>query len=257
MIKIATWNVNSIRARLPHLTKWLGDAQPDVLLLQETKVEDKDFPLTAFETQHYHLVYTGQKSYNGMAIVSRYPFTELETQFTNHTDAARRMMAVTVNGIRIVNVYVPNGEAVGSEKFAYKLEWLHHLQQYLQGQIKKYPYVLVAGDFNVAPEGLDVYDPSEYHDCVLVSEPEREAFRSIIALGFNDSFRQFQKESGQFSWWDYRAAAFRRNRGLRIDHILINAALAACCRSCDIDKEPRGWERPSDHTPVFANFEIP
>ncbi|CAM4445772.1 MAG: Exodeoxyribonuclease III [Legionellaceae bacterium] len=256
MFKIATWNVNSLRARLPHIVEWLTVNQPDILALQETKVEDKDFPYKIFEDLNYQIIYSGQKSYNGMAIISKKKAEEIITENPFFPDVQRRLLAATINNIRIINLYIPNGESVGSAKFEYKLQWLEKMQQFLKQELIKYPYLIVLGDFNIAPEDKDIHDPEIWRGKVLCTEPERFALQAWCNLGLNDSFRLFEKEAGYFSWWDYRAAGFRRNLGLRIDHILINQALIPHCQHCFIDKEPRAWDRPSDHTPVMAVFNL-
>ena len=254
--KIATWNVNSLRVRLPHVIKWLNKQQPDCLALQETKVVDEDFPSEAFQQNGYDVIFTGQKTYNGVAVVARQPLSEvlLETPFIDNSQ--RRVISTTVNGIRVINAYVPNGASLDSDKYPYKLNWLSNITGYLQTQFEAYEKIILLGDFNIAPADEDVHDPSAWEGHVLVSPPEREAFQALLNLGFADSFRLHHQEAGHFSWWDYRAAGFRRNRGLRIDHILVSKPLAAVCHSCTIDVEPRRWERPSDHTPVVADFTL-
>lgn len=256
MFKVATWNVNSLRVRLPHVLDWLIANQPSVLALQETKVEDKDFPLAAFEEVGYRAVFAGQKTYNGVAILSRTEVEDIVTDNPLFPDPQRRILAVTVQNVRIVNLYVPNGESVGSAKYEYKLQWLQKMADYLKQQLQSYPHLMVVGDFNIAPDDRDVHDPEQWRESVLCSEPERLALQNWLELGLTDCFRLFETETGHFSWWDYRAAAFRRNLGLRIDHILISQALVPSCRSCVIDKQPRKLERPSDHTPVMACFEL-
>jgi exodeoxyribonuclease-3 len=256
MLKIATWNVNSLRVRLAQVLQWLDLVKPDVLALQETKVEDKDFPIAAFQSLGFNAVYCGQKSYNGMALISRYPLQEVVTDFPGFIDPQKRFLAATVQNLRVINLYVPNGEAVNSSKYSYKLAWLEHLAHYLKQQLAQYPALLALGDFNIAPTDADVHDPMLWQDKVLASEPERQALQRVMAVGLADTFRLFEQPLQSFSWWDYRAAAFRRNLGLRIDHILANSMLAQACLSCHIDKLPRAWERPSDHTPVVAAFNI-
>ncbi|HEX4045223.1 MAG TPA: exodeoxyribonuclease III [Gammaproteobacteria bacterium] len=255
---IATWNVNSLRARLPHVLTWLQDVKPDVLAVQETKVVNEDFPLQAIQELGYHVISSGQKAYNGVAIISRLPMpTEhIITDIPQHDDPQRRVLAVTINNtLRILNIYVPNGESVGSEKYQYKLRWLQHLDMYLQTELKTYPNIVVLGDFNIAPHERDVHDPAAWQGKVLFSEPERQAFQALLKVGFQDCFRQHAPDEQVYTWWDYRVNAFKRNMGLRIDHILASQTLAAHCVSCRIDKLPRSWERPSDHTPVIAEFE--
>jgi exodeoxyribonuclease III len=254
-MKIAAWNVNSIKVRLPHVEQWLAYACPDVLVLQETKSMDANFPQAGIEALGYHVVFSGQKTYNGVAILSKKPLVgEVITDFPGFEDVQRRILGVMVDDIFVLNVYVPNGSALDSEKYAYKLKWLHHLQQFMQNQIKKTPKMIVLGDFNIAPEDRDVHDPAEWAGGVLVSPAERDVFRQLLEVGFHDSFRLFEPGGVIYSWWDYRLASFRRGRGLRIDHILISNALKSFCRSSVIDQEPRLWERPSDHAPVLAEF---
>jgi len=257
-MRIATWNVNSLRVRLPQVLRWLADRQPDLLALQETKLEDKNFPVADFEAAGYQALYSGQKTYNGVAILSRLPDppADLITALPDFEDHQRRVLAATYGDLRLVNLYVPNGSEPGSDKFAYKLDWLRALRRFLEHELQGWPRLVVVGDFNIAPEDRDVYDPVAWGGGVLASPPEREAFRQLLELGLHDAFRLFHDEAGRFSWWDYRAGAFRRNLGLRIDHILISDALRAVCTACDIDSEPRGWERPSDHAPVYADFDL-
>ena len=249
MYKVASWNVNSVRARLESLFVWLQEFNPDVLVLQETKVENIHFPKENLEALGYHVVCHGQKSYNGVAVLSREAISEVQVEYW---DTACRFLAFTVKNIRMINVYVPNGQSVGSDKYAYKLEWLAQLYTYLVAEKKKYPYVLIMGDFNIAPEDKDVCDPKAWSGSVLVSPAEREALKRIMQLGFLDSFRLFSKAEDKYSWWDYRTFAFKRNMGLRIDLILMTESLKTYCQSADIDKIPRSHEKPSDHAPVFV-----
>jgi exodeoxyribonuclease-3 len=256
-MKIATWNVNSLRVRLPQVLPWLERQAPDVLCMQETKILDEDFPVEDFRARGYHPVYCGQKSYNGMAILSRTPADEVTVGLPSFDDPQKRLLAARCHDVRVINVYVPNGQAVGSDKYAYKLAWLAHLRDYVQAQLAIHPRVILTGDFNIAPEDRDVHDPRVWVGQVMVSEDERRAFRDLTALGLTDAFRRFEQAEASFSWWDYRAGAFRRNLGLRIDHVLCSPALHERCRACYIDKEPRRLERPSDHAPVIAEFEMP
>lgn len=251
-MKIAAWNVNSLKVRLPHVLEWLAANQPDVLCLQETKQEDKDFPAQVLKNAGYEALFAGQKTYNGVAILSKMPGTEIQVGIPGFADPQQRVLAATVDGVRIVCVYVPNGQSVGSEKYEYKLRWLHALTEWLRGELAKYPQLALLGDYNIAPEDCDVHDPKAWEGQVLCSPAERAAYAELIALGMRDAFRLFEQEEKSFSWWDYRMAAFRRNMGLRIDHILLSAALAPQCTACWIDKAPRKLERPSDHTPVVA-----
>ncbi len=254
-MRIATWNVNSLRVRLPHVLDWLQHAQPDVLAIQETKLTDADFPQEEFKSLGYHATFSGQKTYNGVAILSRTAPTNLITGFPDYEDPQRRVLCADIGDLTLLNLYVPNGSEVASDKYAYKLDWLSHLQSFVRDLLPQTKYLAVVGDFNIAPEDRDVHDPMAWAGSVLVSEPERAEFRKLLAAGLKDTFRLYPQEDNSYSWWDYRAAAFRRNHGLRIDHILANEALASCCRSCRIDKAPRKLERPSDHTPVIAEFE--
>lgn len=255
LFKIATWNVNSLRVRLDHVLSWLSTNQPDVLALQETKVEDPHFPEALFKAAGYHVLFNGQKTYNGVALISRIPMQDLVTAFPKFDDPQRRILIVNLGSLRIVNIYVPNGANLDSEKYSYKLQWLKQLKAYLEQELLRHPHLIVLGDFNIAPEDRDVYDAKIWQGKVLVSPLERQALREIMALGFKDSFRLFNNQSGHYTWWDYRAGAFRRNHGLRIDHILSSNALAPHCIACDIDKETRLWEKPSDHVPVIASYQ--
>ncbi|MDP2761839.1 MAG: exodeoxyribonuclease III [Sideroxyarcus sp.] len=251
-MKVATWNVNSLKVRLPHLLSWLADAQPDVVCLQETKQQDADFPHTELQAAGYHAVFSGQKTYNGVAILSREPITDVQHGIPDFADEQKRVIAATITGVRIVCVYVPNGQSVDSDKYQYKLGWLAALTAWLQTQLLHHPKLALLGDYNIAPDDRDVHDPLAWQGNVLVSEPERAAFRTLQTLGLRDAFRLFEQPDKSYSWWDYRMLAFRRNQGLRIDHILISPALQ--CTSCVIDKAPRKLERPSDHTPVVATI---
>lgn len=253
-LKIASWNVNSLRVRLPHLTEWLNGHAPDVIGLQETKTTDEEFPRAELEALGYHVVHAGQKSYNGVALLSRIAGEDVQLGLPDWDDPQRRLIAATYADVRVVNVYIPNGSVVGSEKYIYKLRWLERLTRYLEVQLAQYPRLVLLGDFNIAPEDRDVHDPTAWVGSVMVSEDERAAFRALAALGLVDLFRHVDQEASAFSWWDYRAGAFRRNRGLRIDHILCSPALAAACRACYIDAAPRRLERPSDHAPVVAEI---
>ena len=253
-MKIATWNVNSVRVRLAQVLDWLARHTPDVLCIQETKVIDADFPAAEFGAAGYHAVFTGQKTYNGVATLTRLPAGEVVTEAVGLDAGQRRFLAATIAGVRVVNVYVPNGERVGSAKYAYKLEWLQALGDWLTAELKRHERLALVGDFNIAPEDRDVYEPKLWRNQVLFSEPEREALAKLLALGLVDLFRRFTPDAGHYTWWDYRAGAFRRNQGLRIDHILASPLLAARAKSCVIDREPRGREKPSDHAPVVAEL---
>ncbi len=252
-VKIATWNVNSLRVRLPQVLEWLGTAAPDLLALQEIKLTDDQFPAAELEAAGYRAVWSGQKTYNGVAILSRESGVDTVTELPGFEDPQRRVLAATYGGVRLVNLYVPNGSEVDSDKYRYKLAWLEALEAWLREELVSHPQLVVVGDFNIAPEDRDVHDPAAWAGSVLVSEPERAAFRRLLALGL-DCFRRFEQPEATFTWWDYRAAGFRRNNGLRIDHILASPALAEGCSGCTVDKVPRGWERPSDHAPVVAEF---
>ncbi len=252
-VKIATWNINSLRVRLPHILDWMEKNNPDVLALQELKMENKDFPVEVFKKLNYHVSFNGQKTYNGVGIISRSEITEPEMP---DFDEQRRILAVTIHGIRIVNVYVPNGESVESLKYPYKLNWLAHIKNYLTESLKKNPKLILVGDFNMAPEDQDVYEPDLWRDSVLFTDKIRAEFKSLEALGLYDSFRLFPQEPKSYSWWDYRTGAFPRNWGLRIDHILVSEALKSACEQCVIDPAPRGWERPSDHAPVVLTLRV-
>ena len=255
-MKIASWNVNSLRVRLAHVLDWLGAAKPDVLALQETKTKDPDFPVEAFADAGYQVAFAGQPTYNGVALIAREPIESTIHDLDDFKDEQRRVLGATIAGVRVLNLYVPNGQSVDSEKYQYKLNWLSALYAHLEQELKSYDRCVVLGDFNIAPEDRDVHDPEQWRDKVLCSEPEREALNRILSLGFVDTFRMFEDADNVFSWWDYRAAAFRRNLGLRIDLILASNALAGACTAASIDVEPRRLERPSDHTPVVAEFDV-
>ena len=255
-MKIATWNVNSIAARLPHVTRWLEAARPDVLCIQESKCADEKFPLLELKAVGYECVIFGQQSYNGVAILSRGSCGNVVRGYPEDDSASHaRLVAADIAGIRVVNVYIPNGQMVGSEKYQFKLGWMKRLGEFLDQNYDPATPVLLCGDFNVAPEERDVHDPRLWQNRILFSEPERAALQQIKDWGFTDTFRLHTEEGGHYSWWDYRAGGFRRNLGLRIDHIWVSAPLAARNKNTWIDKEPRGWERPSDHAPVVAEFE--
>ena len=253
-MKIATWNVNSLKVRLPQVLDWLGANQPHALCLQETKTEDAGFPFAELEAAGYRTAHHGQKTYNGVAILYRGEGTEIVRDIPGFADEQRRVIALTLGETRIVSVYVPNGQEVGSDKYAYKLAWFAALAAWLREELARCPRLALLGDFNVAPEDRDVHDAEAWRERILCSTREREAFRALLALGFRDAFRLFEQPERSFSWWDYRNLGFRRNQGLRIDHVLLSPALAASCRSCTIDKAPRRLERPSDHAPVVAEL---
>lgn len=253
-MKIATWNVNSLRVRLEHICDWLRDAQPDILALQETKVADDDFPVEIFEELGYRAAFSGQPAYNGVALITRQAPEHVVTEIEGFEDHQRRVLGATFGGLRLYNLYVPNGQSVASEKYVYKLEWLEALRRQLERELAAHEDVVVVGDFNVAPEDRDVHDPVAWEGKVLCSPAERAALGRIVELGFDDAFRLFEQPERSFSWWDYRAGAFRRNLGLRIDLILTSKPLSRRCTACTIDRAPRARERPSDHTPVVAEF---
>jgi exodeoxyribonuclease-3 len=253
-MKIATWNVNSLTVRLPHVLEWLQREQPDALCLQETKQENSKFPFDALREAGYHAAHHGQKTYNGVAIISPHELQSVSTDIAGFADEQKRVISATVKGVRLVCAYIPNGQAVDSEKYQYKMQWLNAFTAWLKTELASYPQLAVLGDYNIAPEDVDCHDPQAWQGQVLVSPQERSAFQSLLALGMHDSFRLFNQEAGQYSWWDYRMAAFRRNLGMRIDHILVSDALKPYCQQSYIDKTPRKLERPSDHTPVVLEL---
>ncbi len=253
-MKLATWNVNSLKVRLPHVLDWLKAQQPDVLCLQETKLEDHNFPRAEIEAAGYHAAFAGQKTYNGVAILTARPATPFVSAIPNFDDTQQRLLAVVMDRVLVVCAYFPNGESVGSDKYQYKLRWIGALTDWLGDELTRQPRIVLAGDFNIAPDERDVHDPQLWQGQILFSEPERDAFARLVALGFKDSFRLFQQPEKVFTWWDYRMMAFRRNMGLRIDHILLSSPLADLCMSCTVDKAPRKLERPSDHAPVIAEL---
>jgi exodeoxyribonuclease-3 len=252
---IATWNVNSLRVRGEQVLEWLRTHSPDVVALQETKMQDPDFPHPEFTAAGYHSVFSGQKTYNGVALLSRQPMTDFVRDIPGFDDPHRRVLAASIGDFRVINLYVPNGQAPGSEKFAYKLRWLEALTRWLHTEAARHAGLIVLGDFNIAPEDRDVHDPAAWVGCVHVSPEERSALRGIMDIGLLDTFRQFEQPEKSFSWWDYRQGAFRRNNGLRIDLILAHQALSRRLLACRIDVEPRRSERASDHTPVLASFQ--
>jgi exodeoxyribonuclease-3 len=255
-MKLATWNVNSLKVRLPHVLDWLQDTATDVLCLQETKLDDPLFPQAEIEAAGYHVAFSGQKTYNGVALISRKPIADVSTGNPNFPDPQKRLIAGTIDGIRIISAYVPNGQSVGSDKYEYKLAWLDALIRWLEASLTTHPKLIIAGDYNIAPTDEDVHDPAAWVGQVLVSPEERAAFQRLLALGLSDVFRQFDQPGQSYSWWDYRMGGFRRNRGMRIDHILATSAVSARCHGSHIDRAPRTWERPSDHTPVVAEFGV-
>lgn len=253
-MKVATWNINSMNVRQGHVLEWLAAQDPDVLVLQEIKQLTEKFPAAALGDVGFESIASGQKTYNGVAVVSKTPPTDPVTDFPDFEDPQRRILASTIDGVRIIDLYVPNGSAVGSDKYEYKLRWLASLQTFLRAELERNDNLIVLGDFNIAPSDEDVYDAEKWGDDILCSPLERKALAAILDLGLTDVFRRFEQPEKTFSWWDYRAAGFRRNAGLRIDLILASDAMAKRCTACYVDKEPRAWERPSDHAPVVAEF---
>ena len=255
-MRIATWNVNSLRVRMEHLGRWLAENAVDAIALQELKLADEHFPRADFESMGLQAACYGQKTYNGVAIVARRAPQDVATGVPGDADPQRRVISATLGPVRLVNLYVPNGQAVGSEKYTYKLAWLERLRAWLETQLAAHEHLLVVGDFNIAPEDRDVHDPAAWEGSVHVSAPEREALAKITSLGLEDLFRRFEQPNNSWSWWDYRMNSFRRDLGLRIDLMLASRALAERCTGCTIDRGPRAWERPSDHAPVTATFDI-
>ncbi len=253
-MKLATWNVNSLNVRLPHVLDWLRANQPDVLCIQETKQEDSKFPYAELKEAGYEAIHIGQKTYNGVAILSRYPLTNIQQNIPNFDDDQQRVIAANFNDIRVVCAYIPNGQAVDSDKYHYKMRWLNALNNWLKAELAIHPKLVLLGDYNIAPEDRDCHDPKAWEGQILVSPTEREAFRELLKLGLHDSFRLFEQPEKSFSWWDYRMMGFRRNFGMRIDHILVSDALRTACTAAYIDKVPRKLERPSDHTPVLLEL---
>jgi len=255
-MKLATWNVNSLKVRLPQVLDFLAVHKPDVLCLQETKLEDDKFPVLDILSAGYQVVFSGQKTYNGVAILSLQAPQEVTMGIADFDDPQKRVIAVLINGVRVVCVYIPNGESVTSEKYGYKLDWLRRLNSCLKMELEKYPRLAILGDYNIAPEDRDVHDPKYWEGKVLFSEREKAAFNELVALGLCDSFRLFEQAEKSYTWWDYRMNGFKRNLGLRIDHILLSAELVKNCKSCSIDRDRRTHDRPSDHAPVMVEIEI-
>jgi exodeoxyribonuclease-3 len=253
-MKIASWNVNSLKVRLPQLLEWLDLHRHDIVCLQETKLEDRNFPRAEIEAAGYAVCFSGQKTYNGVALLSRRPLSDIVYGNPRSPDEQKRLISATVGETRVVCVYVPNGRTVGSDKYHYKLDWLRALADWLREEMLNHPNLVVAGDFNIAPEDRDVYDSAAWAGQVLCSDAERAAFRNLQALGLKDSFRLFDQPEKTYSWWDYRMLGFRRNHGLRIDHLLLSERMAERCRAAGVDREMRKRERPSDHAPVTAEI---
>ena len=253
-LKVASWNVNSLKVRLPHVLAWCQTAEPDILALQETKLPDERFPVDELKAAGYHSLCSGQPTYNGVAILSREEGRNMVTDVPGLEDPQRRILAATFGDLRIIDLYVVNGQEVGSEKFAYKLHWLEKVTEFVAAELQAHEKVIVLGDFNIAPEDRDVHDPEAWHEKILCSTPERKALKKMMDLGLRDTFRLFEQEERSFSWWDYRMNAFRRKMGLRIDLLLASPAMVSRCSAAYIDREPRTQERPSDHAPVVAEF---
>lgn len=254
-MKLATWNVNSLKVRLPHLLQWLGENPVDVLCLQETKLTDDKFPVAEINAAGYQVAFSGQKTYNGVAILSKLPISDVVKNNPRFEDAQQRILAATIDGVRVICAYVPNGQAVDSDKYVYKLAWLASLREWLAEEMREHEQLAILGDYNIAPDDRDVHDPAEWEGKVHCSDKERAALVALTDLGLVDSFRMFEQAEKTYSWWDYRQLAFRRNRGLRIDHILLSAKLVGRCTACTIDRVPRKWEQPSDHAPVVATLD--
>ncbi|MCK6420725.1 MAG: exodeoxyribonuclease III [Aquabacterium sp.] len=254
-MKLATWNVNSLAVRLPHLLQWLQSAQPDAMVLQETKLTDDKFPQQALAEAGWQAAWFGQRTYNGVAILARLPIEQVQRNIPGLDDEQARVITATVAGVRVVGAYVPNGQAPGSDKFAYKMRWLQALHGWLREEIVRHPRLVLMGDFNIAPEDQDVHDPVAWAGQILCTDEERAHFRSLLSLGLVDAFRLFEQPPRTWSWWDYRNLAFRKNQGLRIDHILVSEALRPLVTACHVDKAPRRLERPSDHAPVVLEID--
>lgn len=253
-VKLATWNVNSLAVRLPQVLDWLALTAPDVLVLQETKLTDDKFPHDAFAAAGWQSQCFGQKTYNGVALLSREPATELVRNIPGFDDEQARVIAGSVGGLRVIGAYFPNGQEPGSEKFAYKMRWQDALRDWVRTELAAHPRLLLMGDFNVAPEDRDVYDPVAWAGQIHCTPEERAQFQALLGLGLHDAFRLFEQPPKSWSWWDYRNLAFRKNQGLRIDHVLVSEALRPRVTACSIDKGPRRNERPSDHAPVLVTL---
>ena len=254
-MKIVSWNVNSLKVRLEHVLQWCGENSPDVLAIQETKLKDENFPEKEITDAGFHVVYSGQPTYNGVAIISSSPASDVVTDIEGLDDPQRRILAATIDDIRVINLYVVNGKEPGSDKFTYKMNWLSKVTEFIESQMQDYENVVVLGDFNIAPDDRDVHDPIYWKNKILCTDDERQKLNDILDLGFDDSFRLMHDEAGFYSWWDYRMGGFQRNMGLRIDLILTSETMSEMLTSAYIDVEPRKWERPSDHTPVVAEFD--
>ena len=259
-MKLATWNVNSLNVRLPQVLDWLqvqdSDAPMDVLALQETKLTDDKFPRAEIEARGHQVAYFGQKTYNGVALISRHPLHDVVHNIPGFADDMARVISATVQGVRVMGAYFPNGQAPDSDKFVYKMRWLEALHAYVQSSLQTHPRLVLMGDFNITWDDRDVWDPVALAGTIHCTDAERAHFKNLLDLGLVDAFRQFEQPEKSYSWWDYREFAFRRNRGLRIDHILVSQALVPQLSACTIDKAPRKNERPSDHTPVVVDFDL-
>lgn len=255
-MKIVAWNVNSLKVRLPQLLDFLATRQPDAVALQETKLTDDKFPVAELAAAGYQVAFSGQKTYNGVAIVSRHPIADVQFGIPGFADDQKRVVAGTVGGVRLVGVYCPNGQALDSDKYPYKLAWFDALIDWLKTELTRYPQLAVLGDYNIAPDDRDVHDPAAWQDGVLVSPAERARFQALLSMGFKDSFRLFEQPEKTFSWWDYRMLGFQKNRGLRIDHILLSPPLADLCTSSTVDRAMRKLPQPSDHAPVVVELNL-
>jgi len=259
-VKLATWNINSLKVRLPQVLAWLESSPVDALCLQELKLTDDKFPIDAFTEAGYQAVWAGQKTYNGVAIITKAVTTDVQRNIPGFDDPQQRVIATTLpsptGDVRVISAYCPNGQAVGSDKYAYKLQWFEALRSWLRDELQRYPRLAILGDYNVAPQDEDVHDPAKWLGDILLSEPAPAALNALLELGLTDAFRMFEQADKAFTWWDYRRFAFRRNAGLRIDHVLLSDALRPHCTACIIDKAPRANEQPSDHTPVIATLDL-
>lgn len=254
-MKIASWNVNSLKVRLPHLLDWLAEQQPDVLCLQELKLEDHNFPRSEIEAAGYQVAFFGQKTYNGVALLSRQPISNVIFGNPHFPDEQKRLIAGTVGDTRVICAYMPNGQSVGSDKYEYKLRWLDALAVWVAEELAAHPKLALGGDYNIAPDDRDVHNPQAWAGMILCSAPERAAFQRLLDIGLKDSFRLFEQPEKTYSWWDYRMLGFQKNQGLRIDHVLLSQALSEKCTAAGIDRAPRKLERPSDHAPVWATVD--
>ena len=254
-MKLATWNVNSLNVRLASVIQWVGENLVDVLCIQETKLTDDKFPQKEIEEAGYQVVFSGQKTYNGVAILSRLPMTDVVKNNPKYPDEQQRILAATIDGIRVVCAYVPNGQALDSDKYTYKLGWLQSFRDWLAEELARNEHLAVLGDYNIAPEDRDVHDPAAWEGMVHVSPKERAALQELLGIGLSDSFRLFEQPEKSFSWWDYRMLGFQKNKGLRIDHVLLSASLVKRCSACVVDRAPRKWAQPSDHAPVIATLD--